>query len=113
MRDADGLVASSKGKRRRFSGDQPSVIEGRFSQNQGADGRLLALASALHGRSLRMAETRPLSMEEQRLKSDPCLMPVISVRIPRLNSRLYSSARRRKTQPGIKNRNFRCRISAG
>jgi len=55
----EGLHASSKGKRVRFSGDKRTVIDG-LHRDQGADRRLLAVAGKVDGRGDRVGQALPL-----------------------------------------------------
>jgi hypothetical protein len=60
MLAAEGLHPRSKGKRVKFSGGKTTVTDGPFTETKELIAGLLAMASAIHGRSHRMAKTQPL-----------------------------------------------------
>jgi hypothetical protein len=58
---ADGLQPSSKGKRVRFSGEKPTVIDGPFTETKELIARLLAVAGEVDGRGCRVGQALPQS----------------------------------------------------
>ena len=60
MLAGEGLHASSKGARVKFSGDKRTVIDGPFTRDEGAGRRLLALGGQVTGRGDRVGQALPL-----------------------------------------------------
>lgn len=109
MLEADRLLASAKGKRVRFSGDQSTVIDAPFSATKELISGYWLWQVRSIDEAVEMAGTRPRSTEEQRLKSDLCLMPVISVTITRPSSWLDGNACVRNSR---ENKTFNFRVDS-